>query len=1034
MGLFPALHLLAFLVYSGVMLYILLNNPKSLAGRVCAGLTACLGLWSFANIFVFNPNLPQRTVELFTHISAPGWIGMSSFFLWFMLAFTEQRRILEKKYIYLLLFGVPLALITVQWNGMLVSEYTRASFGWRTDWGDSPWVYVFFVYSMSFIGGGIFLGFRVMRRSAGRHRRRVATLITLCLLISFVGGAVADILLPRLGVKAAPDLASLFGLVGIAGIVLAMVKYRFLALTPDAAAGNIITTMFDCLLLLDAEGAVVSANNTALKLLGYSDFELKGMPVGALFGPDDADGGLTDKIVSYKSIQNQELLFQSKVGKMIPMNFSSSLMLNGGGGVEGIVCVARDVTELKRNETIQDVLLNISEAARRVTTLQELLEIVQQQVGRLMDAENFYVALVQDRENAIYTFPFIVDVHPEELVEADESVDLTGGLTDYVLTTDEPQLVDQEKYDDFLKRKRVAVIGARPKSWLGVPLRVSEDEVIGVMVVQSYRDTSAYSYSDRDVLSIISNTIAGAVKYKQAEEALRDSEEKYRILIDNIQDGVFLIYNGKLEFVNEAFARVLGYPLEEMEGMPFQELFADDDRPLIEERYRKRLAGEDVPSEYEFRMAARDGTVVHVNIHVGLINYKDGMAGMGTVKDITARMRAEAEKRELEDRLARSEKMEAIGRLAGGVAHDLNNVLSAIVSYPDLLLMKLPDGSPLRRYICSMQRSGQKAAAIVQDLLTLARRGVSVQETVNLNDIVAEYLKSPEFEKLTKYHPEVRWKTELDGKLLNINGSPVHLAKLVMNLVSNAAEAMPDGGDLVVTTGMRYVDDPVPGFYQSIGEGEYVTLKISDTGVGIAPADLDKIFEPFYTKKEMGRSGTGLGMTVVWGTVEDHDGVIDVTSTEGAGTAFTLFFPVTRSPILAAPQSVSVDAYRGKGERILVVDDVQEQREIASVLLTELGYTVSAAAGGEDAAAMVEKDAYDLLLLDMLMPPGMDGLDTYKAVLNIRPGTKAMITSGFSESDRVKEALQLGAAPYIKKPYTMEKLGLAVKRKLASRG
>jgi CheY-like chemotaxis protein len=250
-----------------------------------------------------------------------------------------------------------------------------------------------------------------------------------------------------------------------------------------------------------------------------------------------------------------------------------------------------------------------------------------------------------------------------------------------------------------------------------------------------------------------------------------------------------------------------------------------------------------------------------------------------------------------------------------------------------------------------------------------------------------------------------------------------------MNLISNAAEALPEGGVVTVCSTNQYIDSPT-GEYDQVKEGDYVVLSVSDNGVGILQEDKEKIFEPFYTKKVMGRSGTGLGMAVVWGTIKDHNGYIDIESAENEGTTFTLYFPVTREEAERTP-SKSVEDYIGNGELILVVDDVQEQREIASVLLKNLGYTVDVVSSGEEAVEYLEDNAIDLLILDMIMDPGIDGLDTYKNILKLNPGQRAIIASGFSETDRVKEAQKLGAGQYVKKPYTLEKIGLAVKAELS---
>jgi two-component system, cell cycle sensor histidine kinase and response regulator CckA len=465
--------------------------------------------------------------------------------------------------------------------------------------------------------------------------------------------------------------------------------------------------------------------------------------------------------------------------------------------------------------------------------------------------------------------------------------------------------------------------------------------------------------------------------------------------------------------------------------MDFQKMVAPEDLKMVAERYGRRQKGENVAKEYEFRLLHKDGiTRVYVNIHTDIMNYKDGIATIGTMKDITERKLAEMEKQELEIRLQRSEKMEAVGALAGGVAHDLNNILSGIVTYPELLLMDLPEDSPLRKPIFTIQKSGEKAAAIVQDLLTLARRGAASEEIVDVNRIVNEYVRSPEHKMLLSFHPNAKLEINIARDLLCIMGSPVHLSKTVMNLVSNAIEAMPDGGKVNVSTENRYLDSPVKGFDHVKKEGDYVVLTVADSGVGISPQDMKQIFEPFYTKKVMGRSGTGLGMAVVWGTVKDHGGYIDVQSFEGTGTVFTLYFPACREDLDGKKSPVAVEDCRGRGESVLVVDDVETQRTIAAAILSKLGYHVEVVSCGEDAVQYVKEKPVDLLVLDMVMGAGMDGLETFREILKWKPGQKAVIASGFSETARVKEAQRLGAGEYVRKPYSMEKIGFAVRREL----
>jgi CheY-like chemotaxis protein len=263
-----------------------------------------------------------------------------------------------------------------------------------------------------------------------------------------------------------------------------------------------------------------------------------------------------------------------------------------------------------------------------------------------------------------------------------------------------------------------------------------------------------------------------------------------------------------------------------------------------------------------------------------------------------------------------------------------------------------------------------------------------------------------------------------------VEGSPVHLSKVIMNLISNAAEAMPDGGHIRISTENRYVDTQIKGS-EDIHEGDYVVLTISDEGQGIAPDDLDRIYEPFYTKKKMGNSGTGLGMSVVWGTVKDHKGFIDIESEVASGSTFKLYFPATRKSMESQKEAIDMDRLRGNKETILVVDDVENQRIIASSILTQLGYSVSSVPSGEKALEYMKSQPVDLLVLDMIMKPGINGLETYRRALRIRPDQKTIITSGYSETELVRRAQAMGAGSYVKKPYAIEKIGVAVKKELS---
>jgi len=511
---------------------------------------------------------------------------------------------------------------------------------------------------------------------------------------------------------------------------------------------------------------------------------------------------------------------------------------------------------------------------------------------------------------------------------------------------------------------------------------------------------------------------------KQAEEALRESEEKYRTILENIEDGYYEVdIDGNFTFFNDALCDIYGSPENELMGINIRKPTDQETAKRWYKVFNKVNTTGRPEKGFDWEIIRKDGTKRVVEASVSLRrNVKGEPVGFrGIVRDIS-------EKQRLEDKLHRAQKMESLGLMAGGIAHDLNNILSGLVSYPELLLLDIPVDSPMRKPMETIKKSGMRAVDVVSDLITIARGVATVKEVLNLNTIVTEYLGSAEHQKLERTHSFIDFKAELNPDLLNLNGSSTHINKTLMNLVVNASEAIEGTGTVTISTTNRYLDEPLKG-YEDVRIGEYAVLSVSDDGSGISSEDLEKIFEPFYTKKVMGRSGTGLGLAVVWNSVQDHNGYIDVKSSE-EGTVFELYFRVTRDQIAEDTEDVPAAEYQGHGEKILVVDDEENQREIACGMLTKLGYIAEAVSSGEEAIEYVKKNPVDLIVLDMVMPKGINGRKTYEEIIKIRPGQKAIIASGHAKTKEVDLAQELGAGKYIKKPYTLEKIGIAVKEEL----
>ncbi|MEW6377111.1 MAG: ATP-binding protein [Thermodesulfobacteriota bacterium] len=506
----------------------------------------------------------------------------------------------------------------------------------------------------------------------------------------------------------------------------------------------------------------------------------------------------------------------------------------------------------------------------------------------------------------------------------------------------------------------------------------------------------------------------------RVEEALKQSEEKYRMLIENIQDGVFVIQDAKMQFVNEAFARMVGYTVEEVIGMDFRQLVAPEDLEMVSSRYVRRQAGEYVPNEYEFRMLHKDSiTRVIVNMNLGLINYHGRIASMGTVKDITERKRAEEERSSLQEQLRQSQKMEAIGQLASGVAHDFNNLLTIITGYTDLLLSSIDPDNPLYPDTIEIKNAAKKAESLTRQLLAFSRRQVFQPKILDLNSFVSNMNKI--LQRLIGEHIELIPVLSKDPNKIKVD--PGQIEQVIVNLVVNARDAMPSGGKLTIETANVVLDENYSHTHFDVKPGDYVMLSIRDSGVGIPPENMEHIFEPFFTTKEKGK-GTGLGLSTVYGIVKQSGGGIWVESQPDQGTTFKIYFPRIEGEV----ESMKLEATPYKSpkisETILVVEDEEVVRKVTVAILKKEGYHVLEAKSGEEALRLFQNQnphPIHLLLTDVVMP-GMSGPELAISLTSAHPEMKVLYISGYIDHALLNNEILKNGRPYLQKPFTSDNL------------
>ncbi len=753
-------------------------------------------------------------------------------------------------------------------------------------------------------------------------------------------------------------------------------------------------TSRDCIFITSVDGRWFDLNSAAVQLFGYgSPEELLNVQVKDLYANPDQRKEHLQIIDKQGYLEEQPISLRKKDGTIIDALITSVARKDKTEKIIGYQGTIRDITRQKRAD----------EKIRRVTAF---LDSIVENIPNMI--------FVKDAKELRF---ILFNRAGEELLGY--SRDEMLGKNDYDFFTKEQADFFTEKDRDVLHACRIADIPEEPIQTKDKGVRILHTKKVPI---SNQRGEPAY-------LLGISEDIT---ERKRREKLLRFSEERFRSLVEATSDWLWETdAQGMYTYASPKVKDILGYePSEVLGKTPMMLMPSAEAERMTKIMFQYFMDAKPFTAFENLNLHKEGREVVLETSGVPILDENGILTGYrGVDRDITKRKKTEMEKQILEDRLQRAEKMEALGTLAGGVAHDLNNVLGVIVGYAELLLTNADKSSLIIPQIEAIMKAGQRATAIVDDLLTLARRGVPNRQIINLNKIIAEVKQSPEFKNLLVYHPFIKVNIDVEPDLLNISGSSIHIAKTLLNLVLNAIEAMHKGGNVAIKTANRYLDKPIQG-YDEVREGDYVVLSVSDTGEGIPTADLKRIFEPFYTKKVMGRSGTGLGLAVVWGTVKDHQGYINVQSEEGEGSTFTLYFPVAREEITSDTVAVAVSEYMGCGESILVVDDVKEQRDLATSIFGKLNYNVASVSSGEEAIAYVKEHHVDLMVLDMIMEPGMDGLDTYKGVLEINSKQRAIIVSGFSESERVHEAQTIGAGAYVKKPYVIEKLGLAARNEL----
>ena len=649
-------------------------------------------------------------------------------------------------------------------------------------------------------------------------------------------------------------------------------------------------------------------------------------------------------------------------------------------------------------------LIRLCEDARRERALLRVEDLLEERTRASRESEARYRRITEGLTDYLYT----VRVQDGRAVETThgQACETVTGYTAEEFAADPYlwiRMVVGEERDQVIERVQRILAG---EEILPIEHRIVRKDG----QIRWVSDTLIQQVDSSRRLVSYDGVIKDITEHRLAEEALRDSEERYRSLVANATDMIFIAQDGFLRFPNPATLTISGYSEKELSTLPFANIIHPEDKEMVIEKHTRRLKGEELPNIYSFRILTKGGEVLWVQLNAVLITWEGRPGVLCSLRDITPQKR-------LEEQYLHAQKMEAVGTLAGGVAHDFNNLLQAILGNAQMFLMEKKAEDPGYQQLVAIKQAAQRGAELTQRLLTFSRKVQSKLRVLHLNQEVMEVEKL-----LRRTIPKmIEVELRLAGNLWAISADPVQMGQLIMNLALNARDAMPEGGRLVVGTGNMTLDEEFCRSHMDLRPGSYVLLSVSDTGQGMGKEVLQHLFEPFFTTKEVGR-GTGLGLAMVYGIVKSHEGYIECESELGKGSFFKIYFPAVEQAV-EEEEAEEEERPRGGRETILLVDDEEPLRDLAKEILSTFGYTVITASDGEGALEIYrrEKDKIHLIILDIIMP-GIGGMRCLEGLQSINPEVRVVIATGYTPEGE--------AGGYISKPYDMRELLRVVRQAL----
>jgi PAS domain S-box-containing protein len=743
----------------------------------------------------------------------------------------------------------------------------------------------------------------------------------------------------------------------------------------------------DGIFICDQQGNILTVNARIREMLGYDERELLKIGVEDIVDPED----LLSKPIRFDDMLGGKTVFSDrrllrKDGTIFPAEISRKMLTDGR-----FLAMVRDVSEHRQKDAMlawrNRQLELLSSSNRQINMVLDIPVVLRTLVNTALAV----TGATSGTAGLMISGKMVFQEYNERgrLIPVDYIFETGYGVPGWVMQTGKPYISNDAQRDPHVVPEIQKALGFY--NLADVPIFDRTGKLLGCFEIHNTADRRSFNEHDVEILEGLATGAAVAMEnaqllaeHRQVEASLRESEKKFRMLADNVAAAIFIYQDTSFRYLNSTTEKLTGYTREELLRMNFWDVVHPDYRQTIKDRGIARQQGEDITSRYEFQIVTKTGEERWVDFTSGAIEYDGQPAALGTAYDVT-------ERKKLEEQFRQAHKMEAVGLLAGGVAHDFNNILTAIIGYGNLAKMKLTGNDPLISYIDQMLAASERAANLTRSLLAFSRKQIINLKPVNVNEIITGVGKL-----LARIIGEdIELKMDLAGRDMTILADSGQVEQVLMNLATNARDAMPTGGALIIKAEYAELDQEFTKRHGYGSQGKYALIAVTDTGTGMDEKTRERIFEPFFTTKVMGK-GTGLGLSMVYGIVKQHEGFITVYSEPGIGTTFKIYLPLAQSSAKEVEAAKPVGVFGGT-ETILVAEDDEAVRNLTMTLLTESGYTVIGAPDGEQAVVefMENKNRVRLLILDVIMPR-KNGKEAFEEIRRIRPDIKVLFMSGYA--------------------------------------